>query len=115
MVLQLRPSSFFRCGVSLVLLVASVGAPFRSHALGRTWLSAAPHAGGHHTAIRVHAVSGGGVTCGFRVVAGVVGGGRHAAGARARVHWDVADAPRTIAPSSAAPRAATLLHPPLRC
>ena len=115
MVSQPRPGSFFRYVVSLVLLLASVGAPFRSHALGRTWLSTAPHAGGLHTAIRVHAVSGGGVTCGFRVVAGVVGGGRHGAGARARVHWDVAEATRTIAPSSVASRAAKLLHLPLRC
>jgi hypothetical protein len=102
--------------LSLVLLVANVGAPFRTCDLGRAFLAQASQTAAHVAPIvRVRAVSAAGVTHGFRAVVGLTKGGPDGAVPGARLH------PCALRPS--ADRLATRHlglpvfrpNPPLRC
>lgn len=116
MVESTRPTSAFRCLLTLALLSAGVAAPFRSHALGRALLFASGDASMHGTVVRVRALSGGGVTCGFRAVAGVSGGGGgSAADDTPAARRAIPSSQVLIPPSSTGAFPVAPLHPPLRC
>jgi hypothetical protein len=59
--------------LSLVLLAANVGAPFRT-SLGRTFLDGPSQDFAASGRLRVRVITGAGITCGFRAVVGISGG-----------------------------------------
>jgi hypothetical protein len=61
--------------LSLVVLTANVGAPFRTSALVRTFLGVPPHDATANAVIRVRVISSTAASLGFRAVVGVAKGG----------------------------------------
>ena len=103
--------------LSLVLLAANVGAPFRSSDLARHLLASLPPTASAPSIVRVRAVTPAGVTSGFRAVVGLAKGGPdeaapgvclHPSSARRRPPTDALPA-RHVGPPTARQ------NPPLRC
>jgi hypothetical protein len=71
---QFRRTDPFRCLLSLLLLAAGVGAPFRTHMSRRTVLFASHRGPARSAIVRVVALTDGGISRGFRAVVGIAGG-----------------------------------------
>ena len=103
--------------LSLVLLAANVGAPFRSADLVRHFLASPLRTASAAPIVRVRAVSSAGVTQGFRAVVGVAKGGPDAAAPGARLHPSAAlwRSLSDVLPARQVGPPVARQNPPLRC
>ena len=103
--------------LSLVLLVANVGAPFRVSDLGRTLLGSVPQNACAGPIVRVRVVSASGLTHGFRAIIGLARGGPDNEEPAASPHPSLAlrSSPAAILPARPVDRALSRPQPPLRC
>jgi hypothetical protein len=115
---QFRRTDTFRCLLSLLLLAASVGAPFRTNTSRRTVLFASHLGPARSAAVRVPALTDGGIFRGFRAIVGVAGDeSADAIAGHEHPHnlWTHLSAPASAAPLSCNHRGTAQLNPPLRC
>ena len=114
-----RRNRILSLALSLILLAASVAAPFRTHAFGRTLLFGSGQGFAHATAvIRVRAVAGGGFAQGFRAVVGVSKGGAGGPAAKLPARTYRSRPSSSVASTHPSHQSACLNarpHPPLRC
>jgi hypothetical protein len=114
---SLRNTFWSRCILSLILLAANVGAPFRTSALGRVFLESQrpnPAAG---SMVRVRAVSPGGASQGYRAVVGLARGGsdKSDSGANSRAFSGFLRSSIETLPHRHDDRPIARPHPILRC
>ena len=114
-----RRNRILSAALSLILLAASVAAPFRTHAFGRTILFGSGYHSAHSMAvIRVRAVVGGGFAQGFRAVVGLSKGGAGSRSAELPARTYRSRPSSSLAsthPSHQCARLTARPHPPLRC
>ena len=103
--------------LSLILLTANIGAPFRSTALGRTLLSESRNHFAASPVVRVRGVSPIGAALGFRSVVGLGKGGRDAVapGSTPGPFLTLLSPPTDTPPSLEGDRVIGRRNPPLRC
>lgn len=117
MIHSFRRAEKLRCLLSLLLLTASVGAPFETTASRRMFIVASGHRPACGGIARVRALCGGGPTYGFRAVVAIIGAGANASGTDepAPQRWIHLS---TAAPAALPPRdhgSVARPNPPLRC
>jgi len=106
-----------RSVLSLVLLVANVGAPFHMSDMGRLLLASLPQPAYAAPVVRVRAVTTAGVTHGFCAVIGLIkcGPGRAEPGASPNLSLALRTSPAHVLSGRHVDRPASRPHIPLRC
>lgn len=105
------------CILSLILLAANIGAPFRTSAWGRVFLESLRQKAAAHSVVRVRTVSPSRASQGFQAVVGLARGGPDEADSGARPHACPVLLPSPTETLSHLPRARPIArpHPVLRC
>jgi hypothetical protein len=108
---------WFRVAFAVILLIANIGAPFRSATSGRVFLERLRPSNHTQAVIRVRAISPSGLTQGYRAPVGLARGGSNAC-TMTMDRLELAEfvpSPATPPSDGVADRSIGRRSPPLRC